>query len=141
MLEMRAQTQLLKSALLYGLLSGLGFGIYEGVTYQMGPNLAVRDQGLYYLLNVIRLTSLPFLHAVWTGIAGYFIGLSVMYPHRQHGLIVAAMLIPAALHTLHNTSENAERLAVDFLSVLTLMAYLRRSEAFEKACNVIVKQP
>jgi hypothetical protein len=33
-------------------------------------------------LNLIRLTTLPFLHAIWTGITGYFIGFARLCPDR-----------------------------------------------------------
>jgi RsiW-degrading membrane proteinase PrsW (M82 family) len=126
----------LQTLLFYGLISGLGFGIYEGVSYQMGLNLLVDNVGAYYLLNVIRLTTLPFLHAIWTGIAGYFIGLSMLYPDRKHGLIVAALLIPAVLHALHNTFGGLLEFGIDFLSVLALLVYLRQSSAFEQLTSV-----
>lgn len=72
--------------LFYGLMSGLGFGIYEGVDYQMGRNFRYASSGgEYYLLNLVRLTTLPFLHAMWTGIAGYFIGFAGLYPRRRRG--------------------------------------------------------
>jgi len=121
----------LQTLLFYGLMCGLGFGIYEGVNYQTGRNLLAGNVGTYYLLNVMRLTTLPFLHAVWTGIAGYFVGLSLLYPQRKHGLVVAAVLIPALLHSLHNTLGGLLGFGVDFLSVLALLVYLRQSAAFE----------
>ena len=126
-----AEKLTLQALLFYGLMSGLGFGIYEGVSYQMGLNLLANNIGTYYLLNVVRLTTLPFLHAVWTGIAAYFVGLSLLYPERKHGLIVAAVLIPALLHSLHNTFAGLLGFAVDFLSVLALLVYLQKSSAFE----------
>src|SRR5947207_1314747 len=62
-----------QTILFYGLISGLGFGIYEGVDYQTRFNwfFSGFNAAEYYLLNLIRLTTLPFLHAIWTGIAGY----------------------------------------------------------------------
>ena len=136
------ETLSLQTVLFYGLMSGLGFGIYEGVSYQMGFNLEVTgDPATYYLLNVMRLTSLPFLHAVWTGMAGYFIGLSVIYPRRKRGLVTAAILIPAFLHASHNTFGGLIGFAVDFLSVLALMVYLRQSSVFEDALRGITVLP
>ena len=54
-----------------------------------------------------------------------------MYPARKHGLVVAAVLIPALLHSLHNTFSGLLGFAVDFLSVLALLVYLRQSADFE----------
>ena len=86
----------------YGMISGLGFGIYEGVHYQMGVNreLVIDDA---YFLNIARLTSLPFLHATWTGIAGYFIGFASLSFSKRYGLWVLAILIPAFFHAVYDT--------------------------------------
>lgn len=66
-----------QTVVFYGMMSGLGFGIYEGVNYQMNLN---RTQGIdqAYFLNIARLTSLPFLHAVWSGLVGYFISFAAL---------------------------------------------------------------
>ncbi|MEW6302237.1 MAG: PrsW family glutamic-type intramembrane protease [Verrucomicrobiota bacterium] len=125
-----------QTLLFYGLMSGLGFGIYEGVSYQLERNPAMaRGIGEYYLLNMIRLTSLPFLHAMWSGIAGYFIGFAALHPKRKHGLYVAAIGIPAILHASHNAfavSQIAVSLFVDFMSVVALIIYLSNTTELEK---------
>jgi RsiW-degrading membrane proteinase PrsW (M82 family) len=119
----------------YGLMSGLGFGIYEGVDYQLGRNFRyASDGGEYYLLNLVRITTLPFLHAMWTGIAGYFIGFAGLYPRRQRGLIAVGICLPALLHGLYNTfSNNIIGLGFALLTVLALNVYLARSVEFEEA--------
>ena len=125
-----------QTMLFYGLMSGLGFGIYEGVGYQLGRNV-IFSQGsgeYYYLLNLIRLTSLPFLHAMWTGIAGYFIGFASQYPERRHGLWVVAIGLPALLHGLYNAfSSTILGFFVALISVLALNLYLAKSVDFERA--------
>lgn len=60
-----------RTVVLYGIISGLGFGIWEGVAYQLSINRE-HDVAMAYFLNVLRLTSLPFIHAIWTGISSYF---------------------------------------------------------------------
>jgi protease PrsW len=121
--------------LFYGLMSGLGFGIYEGVDYQMGRNFRYASSGgEYYLLNLVRLTTLPFLHAMWTGIAGYFIGFAGLYPRRQRGLILIGIGLPAMLHGLYNTfNQSIIGLGFALLTVLALNLYLARSVEFEEA--------
>ena len=91
-----------QTIVLYGLCSGLGFGIHEGVLYQLGIN---REFGVdeAYLLNLLRLTSLPFLHAIWCGIASFFISFSALFPMNRHGLRCIAILLPAVLHALYNS--------------------------------------
>jgi RsiW-degrading membrane proteinase PrsW (M82 family) len=120
--------------LFYGLMSGLGFGIYEGIRYQTGWNLAhLRWGPEYYLANVLRLTSLPFLHAIWTGMAGYFIGFAHQYPRRKLGLLLVAIGVPAVLHGFYDFfSSNVIGLAIALLSVLLLFMYLAKSVYFEQ---------
>lgn len=119
--------------LFYGLMAGLGFGIREGINYQTGENLELGKAG-YYLSNLLRLTSLPFLHAVWTGMAGYFLGFAARYPARRHGLIVAAIGIPATLHGIYDTfSVSWIGLATAGISAFALVLYTGRSSELEKA--------
>jgi protease PrsW len=121
--------------LFYGLMSGLGFGIYEGVDYQMERNFRYASSGgEYYLLNMLRLTTLPFLHAMWTGIAGYFVGFAGLYPRRQSGLMFIGIGVPVLLHGLYN-SFNQTMIGLGFalLTVLALNLYLARSVEFEEA--------
>ena len=124
-----------RTMLFYGLISGLGFGIREGILYQTGGNVeaAGGDLALYYLLNVLRLTSLPFLHAIWTGIAGYFIGFARAYPHRRAGLLVIAIGLPAILHGCYDAIGGSIGIAVAVFSVLLLGLYLGTSEHFESS--------
>src|SRR4051812_16687314 len=126
-----------QSMLFYGLMSGLGFGIYEGVAYQMGRNVVASGGylGPYYLWNLIRLTSLPFLHAIWTGMAGYFIGFAWLYPSRKIGLLIVAIGLSGILHGGYDVFAARARplgaLLVAALSVLTLYLYLAKSVDFE----------
>src|SRR5207244_1613397 len=96
-----------------------------------------RDRALfaaeYYLLNLIRLTTLPFLHAIWTGTAGYFIGFAAAYPQRKRGLLLVAIGAPAFLHGSYNAfSTSALGLAIALVSVLALNLYLAKSVDFER---------
>lgn len=126
----------------YGLMAGLGFGIYEGVAYQSSQNLKVSFAGgrptvegaaVYYMLNILRLTSLPFLHAMWTGIAGYFVGFAARFPTRRGGLLLAAFTVPSLLHATYNTfSSSLVGLAVAMVTVLALNLYLVKGRDFER---------
>jgi RsiW-degrading membrane proteinase PrsW (M82 family) len=113
-----------QTVVFYGMISGLGFGIYEGVAYQQNIN---RAQGVdtAYFLNIARLTSLPFLHAIWTGISCYFISFSVIFPKKRFALWVIAIGIPAALHAIYNTfGWSFIGLGTGLVSVIILMTYL-----------------
>jgi len=111
----------------YGMMSGLGFGIYEGIAYQQTVN---RAQGvdIAYFLDISRLTSLPFLHAIWTGIAGYFLSFAALIPAKKYGLWVLAIIIPAFFHGLYDTfGLGLIGIGGDLISVILLMTYLSNS--------------
>jgi RsiW-degrading membrane proteinase PrsW (M82 family) len=108
----------------YGLMSGLGFGIFEGIQYQMGENTRF-DSSSTYLLNMLRLTSLPFLHAMWTAIAAYYLAHTRRYPERTKGLVVLAVVFPGVMHGLYDAfSAYTVSFLLAFLSVY-LMNYYR----------------
>lgn len=117
------------------MMSGLGFGIYEGVVYQTTVNRA-QEIDTAYFLNVARLTSLPFLHAIWTGIAGYFISFSALYPVRRYGLWVVAIVVPALLHALYNTfGWNLLGMGAALMGVVLLMTYLANCVRMQKSLS------
>jgi RsiW-degrading membrane proteinase PrsW (M82 family) len=126
-----------QTMLYFGLMAGLGFGIYEGVAYQKSANLALGgfNVGNYYILNVVRLTALPFIHSIWTAIGGYFIGFAYQYPVRKRGLIIIAIALPTLLHGLYNAvsaSSVISSLGVAMLSVLLLNIYLAKCRDFDR---------
>lgn len=129
-LQRRAREPMLPQTMVYyGLMAGIAFGVFEGVQYQTTVNVQA-DYTTAFVLNIARLTSLPFLHAVWCGIAGYFIGMAGLYPRYRRSLWFLALAIPATLHGLYDSFAGVSylvSLAVAFLSVLLLMAYMRRS--------------
>jgi protease PrsW len=117
----------------YGLMSGLGFGIYEGVSYQMGRNFSYSSSSSeYYLLNIIRLTSLPFLHAIWTGIAAYFLSFSFLFPRRRKGLILLAIGIPTILHAFYDIfALDTLGILLAVLSVAIFGIFLKKAKDLE----------
>lgn len=142
-----------QAMLFYGLLCGLGFAISEAIAFQWRDNLitalrqaqAVRNEtnseeaavrafaSVYYISNFIRLTSLPFLHAMWSGIAGYFIGWAMHAPRHRLALFLVALAVPATLHGTYNTlAMSPAGLGVALLSVLALNLYLLKTDDFER---------
>jgi RsiW-degrading membrane proteinase PrsW (M82 family) len=119
-----------QTIVLYGLFSGLGFGINEGVCYQLNIN---RTQGIdnAYFLNVLRLTSLPFLHAIWCAIASYFIAFSAIFPMFRHGLWLIAILLPALIHALYNSLGFLGLLPAS-MGVLLLTIYLVNAKSMQQ---------
>jgi RsiW-degrading membrane proteinase PrsW (M82 family) len=129
----------LRAFLFYGLISGLGFGIKEGVHYQLGPYAAAASRtgafAPFYLESVLRLTSLPFFHAVWSGIAAWLIWFGARIPSARAGLLVLAVTIPAVFHGLYDALVDrsaALALVVVGLSIVLLGIYAASAAQFER---------
>jgi protease PrsW len=115
----------------YGLMSGIGFGVLEGVHYQTNANTTLEYDAAFFM-NIARLTTLPFLHAVWCGIAGYFISFANLYPLYRRGLYVLALFIPAFLHGSYDVfGWSLIGLAFTVFSVLLLVFYLKRCKDYQ----------
>jgi protease PrsW len=128
----RAKEPLVPQTLVfYGLISGIGFGVLEGVLYQTTTNTTLAYNDAFFM-NIARLTSLPFLHAIWCGIAGYFLSFAHLFPKYRRSLYVLAVGIPAILHGLYDTlGWNLPGLASTLISVLLLIYYLKRSSDYQ----------
>ena len=112
----------------YGLMSGIAFGVFEGVQYQMTVNVQL-DYTSAFFMNIARLTSLPFIHAIWCAIAGYFIAFAHLYPKYRKSLFFLAIAVPAILHGLYDTLCGSITLAavmICLLAVVLLMTYLKQ---------------
>jgi len=116
----------------YGLMSGIAFGVYEGVQYQLTVN-AEQSYDVSFFLNIARLTSLPFLHACWCGIAGYFLSFSELYPKYRWGLRVLALFIPALIHGLYDSIANYPiiPLILVFFGLMLLTIYLKQGVNYQ----------
>lgn len=116
----------------YGLISGIAFGVWEGVQYQMTVN-AEQEYTVSFYLNILRLTSLPFLHACWCGIAGYFLAFANLYPKYRKGLYVLAFTIPALIHGLYDSISSWPfvSLFMVFIGLMLLMVYLKQTVNYQ----------
>lgn len=115
----------------YGLISGIAFGVFEGVQYQMTVN-AELDYTSSFFLNIARLTSLPFLHAIWCGIAGYFSAFAMLYPKYRRSLYFLAIGVPALLHGLYDTlGGGIIGVLISFIGVVLLMTYLKKGVNYQ----------
>lgn len=118
-----------RTLVFYGLISGVAFGVYEGVSYQINVNSHLNYSDAYFS-NILRLTSLPFFHAVLTAIAGFFLSFANIYPKFRRSLYLLAFSIPVVLHGSYDffvsTGHSLISLCVCLLSVALLTYYLRK---------------
>jgi RsiW-degrading membrane proteinase PrsW (M82 family) len=120
-----------QSMVFYGLMSGIAFGVFEGVQYQLTVNVRL-DYSNAFFMNVARLTSLPFLHAIWAGMAGYFMAFAHLHPKYRSSLYLLAILIPAVIHGLYDVlGWSVPGLLLTFMSVILLMSYLKQSVNYQ----------
>jgi RsiW-degrading membrane proteinase PrsW (M82 family) len=121
-----------RTAFLWGLASGAGFGISEGITYAGNYYNGVSGLDIY----VVRFISCVALHALWTGSVGITLqqrqGLiqGEMAWHEYIPRLVAIVGVPMVLHGLYDTllkkDMNAGALAVAVLSFLFLAFQISR---------------
>jgi RsiW-degrading membrane proteinase PrsW (M82 family) len=147
----------------YGLIAGLGFGFYEAMEYQRGMNLDTAIAALnkviaashdakptdaekavlagYYVENVLRLTSSPFFHAVWTGIAAFFIWFGMRFRQHRIGFFMLAILLPAAFHGLYDgfisVQQPALTVLVAILSAALLGVFIGSAEPLERKMELL----
>lgn len=80
-----------------------------------------QQYGSMLLIQLVRLISLPLLHAAWAGIVGYFC--AVACRQNRWGLVMLGIGISAMLHGAYNTwSDSIMGLQVATLSVVILFS-------------------
>ncbi len=83
-------------------------------------------------MNIARLTSLPFLHAVWSGISSYFISFAFLYPTKRYSMWLLALFIPALLHGLYDVfTWSLIGLFIAYLGIALLIIYLKNAKDFQ----------
>lgn len=121
-----------QTVVFYGLMSGIAFGVWEGVQYQLTVNAELEYDASFFM-NIARLTSLPFLHACWCGIAAYFLSFAKLYPKYRLGLWTLALTIPALIHGLYDSFADLWILPLFlvFLGLMLLMVYLKQGVNYQ----------
>lgn len=112
-----------RDALFLGAVSGLAFGMMEAIEYT-----ASGDQDAMHV--VWRLVTDPISHALWAGVAGYFIGLACHYRTARPWFALAGLGVgvPALLHGLNDwdpINGNVLWVVVQVVSALLFLAYAR----------------
>ncbi len=124
-----------REAAFYAGLSGLAFGVAEAVAYSihytntLGMTYGVVGSGNYVVLEFLRLITLPFLHCVFSGIAGYYLGLSLLAPQRRTALLLLGVGTAAVIHGLYDfLAGNWLGIGMGAVAILMFVAYLRSAE-------------
>ena len=120
-----------------GVVSGLAFGVAEAVsyTYRYVNHLEQGDfgAGTYIIVQFLRLITLPLLHACWSGIMGYFIGLAYRNRGPRKSLIFFGLAITALLHGLYDSLAKTRvfgplgSIVIAAISLILFVSYVRSS--------------
>ncbi len=109
----------------YGALSGLGFAVNESYKFIAGMHNPAGILGQ----TLLRTTTLPLLHAIWTAISGYFIALAAINKHRRVALCVLGIAIAAGIHGAFDVvPDGLATVGTAGLTYLLFVSYLARGQ-------------
>lgn len=102
-----------RQGIFLGALAGLAFAAVENLDYwqrfEAADRMAIAagrfDPTLTFEASMARLLLTPFMHATWSGIAGYFLVRGERDPEQRAPLQFAGLLIAAFLHGIYDTTS------------------------------------
>ena len=114
-------------AALYMIIAALGFAAIENIII-----LFASDPKLYLLetfsFSIFRFVSATFLHALCSGMVGYFLALSLRNGKKRFSLLFLALAIAALLHGAYNFSiisiEGSKRFIIPVVIIVALALFL-----------------
>jgi RsiW-degrading membrane proteinase PrsW (M82 family) len=126
-----------------GTISGLTFGILEERLYtemaiaQVANASAVSQADAGVLDFAFRVFVDGFEHAVWTGVAAFFIGIAINYPRRRWQLILLGISMVALLHGLNDWSVSTFNsywpgILIQAISLLLFIGYTLSASSIER---------
>ena len=119
-----------RMSMFLGTIAGLTFGVAEQAFYTSNDIIGINQaQSNNEAVNAAlafaeRIFVDGFQHAVWAGIAGFFIGLALNYPRRRIQLIVLGVTIAAVLHTLNDFVAGSSIWLVIIVQAASLLLFL-----------------
>jgi RsiW-degrading membrane proteinase PrsW (M82 family) len=119
-----------RMSMFLGTIAGLTFGVAEQAFYTSNDIIGINQaQSNNQAVNAAlafaeRIFVDGFQHAVWAGIAGFFIGLALNYPRRRIQLIVLGVAIPAVLHALNDFLAGSSVWLVILVQAASLLLFL-----------------
>lgn len=119
-----------RMSMFLGTIAGLTFGVAEQAFYTSNDIIGINQaQSNNEAVNAAlafaeRIFVDGFQHAVWAGIAGFFIGLALNYPRRRIQLIVLGVTIAAVLHALNDFLAGSSIWLVIIVQAASLLLFL-----------------
>lgn len=128
-----------------GAVSGIAFGVAEAISYsiQYARGLVQGELtfGGYVIVQLLRLITLPLLHACWSAMFAYFLGLSFYHRHLTPRLLFFGLCLVICLHGLYNTFGGWISLGIAGLSLILFVSYIRTSNLISRELQANYQQP
>ncbi|HEX9065755.1 MAG TPA: PrsW family glutamic-type intramembrane protease [Streptosporangiaceae bacterium] len=123
-----------------GTIAGLAFGVRESVQYTASYLMQDNHSGRLAVPLILTFAERVFVdgfqHAVWAGIAAFFIGMGVNYRRRRIPLIAFGILLPAVLHGLNDWSTQLAShwlwIVMEAISMLLFIGYTMSAASIER---------
>lgn len=128
-----------------GTIAGLTFGVAEQAFYTNNDIVGIHqaqsnsEAVTAVLAFAERIFVDGFQHAVWAGIAGFFIGMALNYRRRRVQLILLGVTVPAILHALNDFFAGSSIWLVIIIqgaSLLLFLGYTISAAAIEQQVRV-----
>jgi len=122
-----------RAAAFLGGVSGLAFGVAEAVQYSFmysqGQQSGRLNYGSYLAVQLLRFITSPLIHALWSAVIGYFIGLAATFPNRSRALVVFAIAAMATIHGLFDEfSDSWISIVICLFSLILFVGYSRTAD-------------
>ena len=129
-----------------GTIAGLTFGVREASQYTTIAIEHIAAAAVHHSANAAVIGALSFAyrvfvdgfqHAIWAGVAAFFIGIAVNYPRRRIPLILFGVTIAAVLHALNdwylsNFSSPWPWIVLQAFSLLLFLGYTMSAASIER---------
>src|SRR3984885_14607221 len=113
-----------------GTIAGLTFGVAEQAFYTSTDIVGIHEAQSNNeavtgaLAFAERIFVDGFQHAVWAGIAGFFIGMALNYSRRRVQLVILGVAVPAVLHALNDFLASSSVWLVILVQAGSLLLFL-----------------
>jgi RsiW-degrading membrane proteinase PrsW (M82 family) len=123
-----------------GTIAGLTFGVRESALYTSSYLMQGQHRAGLAIPLILSFAQRVFVdgfqHAVWAGIAAFFIGMGVNYRRRRIPLIIFGITLPAVLHGLNDWSTQLSShwlwILMEALSLLLFIGYTMSAATIER---------
>ena len=80
------------------------------------------------ILQFIRLITLPLLHAAFSGLVGYYVGLGISRPKSRRALVIFGIAVSAVIHGLYDFLSGWPSLLIAGFAIVAFVGTARSNE-------------